>query len=95
MINFGEQSLIPYTVKYLLYDYAEIPTHPLELPKMRYCHKQNLNVLEGTNEPAINLLTSTSISDKGRNAYAMSLATETHTLVSTESSDSDHDYISN
>ncbi|MCY4216621.1 MAG: hypothetical protein OXC92_06535 [Flavobacteriaceae bacterium] len=93
MIKFGEQSLIPYTVKYLLYDYAETPTHQLELPKMTYCYKQNLNVLEGTNEPAINLLTSRSPND--RNAYSMSLATETHTRVSTENSDSDYDYISN
>ena len=80
-------------MKYLLYQYAEIPTRQLELPKITYCYKQNLNVLEGTNEPAINLLTSKS--NHSQNAYSMSLATETHTLVSTESSDSDHDYISN
>ena len=55
----------------------------VNMPEVSCCYNQNLNVLVGTDTPAVSLM-------KDRN-QTMSMVTRTSTLVSNEHTDSDYD----
>lgn len=66
-------------MRYLLLEYTEKPVFIADMPEVKYSYEKNLNVLEKTNEPAIDLLET-------------NLVTETFTKVYNEAPDSDNDF---
>lgn len=86
-------------MKYLLFEYGELPIHLKDLPKVKYCYEVNLNVLKSNNKPAISVLdnsatgTSTKVynetPDSDDNNFMLS-GTQTHTFVNQENTDSDY-----
>lgn len=89
-------------MRYLLLNYSENPIVLNELPDIQYDYQSNLNVLKSSKKPAIGILenlsteTFTKIFNEGNDADSemnFLLATESMTLVNTESSDPDsNDY---
>ena len=69
--------------KYILFEYGETVTDEVDLQEVSYCYKQNLNVLIGTDTPAISLM-----NDKNE---PIIFDTITFTKASNEKDDNDDD----
>ncbi|MEC3905984.1 hypothetical protein VOI54_03030 [Tamlana sp. 2201CG12-4] len=88
-------------MKYLLFEYGELPINIDDLPEVKYSYELNLNILKSNNKPAISVLdnratgTSTKVynetPDSDDNNFMLA-GTQTHTFVNQENTDSDNDH---
>lgn len=86
-------------MRYLLFEYGELPFSVIDLPEVEYDYSLNLNVLKSTKEPAIDNMNNVStqtmtktydeVNDTDQDSY-VSMATQTLTLVDVEQSDADN-----